>query len=276
MQSGKSVLLVGLSLLTLSDGRPATTSALLDHEIDDAVQEHELDDAVQESWGAIFGKTECSPTSSKLCPLKEMPKQKGKCHQAASLMRIGGDSLPVQNRGVFWLTGQGSNSALISFAQSNDGRGVSPGTIPADGGYPVRVSGDRTWSFMIEGAGKGDNFMDLVYHFKFNSATDPTFAVITPEAANFLGLKLPASEYLLKFTMSLVRKGDFDKYPDSYVWQRKSSAFGSHVSSADYDAVQVIDENGKPLPAFWDFVRHCYSKEAGDSPGYFFYREYKP
>ena len=90
--------------------------------------------------------------STDACPQSAMASRQVACESAldAGAMRIGGGALPEALRGVFWLTDQGDSSALMSFAQSNDGGGYSTGVVtPTSGGgrIEVRVGGDRVWSF---------------------------------------------------------------------------------------------------------------------------------
>jgi len=179
-------------------------------------------------------------------------------------MIVGAAPLPIAMQGVFWLTGQGNSSALMSFGgPSNDGGGMSPGIVSEDRRYAVRVSGDRTWAFAtnsrpIHAAGA----IDLIYHFILDDHKNPTKCQIYPEARNF-GIKLD-SEWVLDFEAHLrtETKAD-DQYRNSVVWIRPSFAFGDEIKSAQYALVQVLDGNGtKVEPAYSDFV--AQQEQRGD------------
>jgi len=80
-----------------------------------------------------------------MCPQSNMVERSFKCDAVSKdgPIRVGAAPLPPQMRGVFWLAEQGDSSALMSFAQSNDGAGLSQGRLaqePEDGfQYKVRV-----------------------------------------------------------------------------------------------------------------------------------------
>merc|ERR1719199_1351865 len=92
---------------------------------------------------------------------------------------IGTAPLPKTLRGVFWLAEQGDSSALMSFAKSNDGSGLSQGALdanPSDGyNYKIRVGGDKVWSFHDKATSWSlVEVLDLVYKFAFDSSSNPT------------------------------------------------------------------------------------------------------
>lgn len=188
-------------------------------------------------------------------------------------LRLGtGPGLPAALTGIFWLTKQGPSSALASFGgPSGDGGGCSAGQMVGNR-LKVRVAGDRTWSFAENG--KSNTLveaLDLVYHFVFDDAVNPTRCQIYPEGRN-LGFTLTA-DWLLDFDMELLKDGD-KEFPGSVVWKRISSVLGREATSAEYALVQVIDGQGQPIePAWTKFVEYQNSAEAGSSPGKIFYHE---
>merc|ERR1712023_1116 len=110
--------------------------------------------------------------------------------------------------------------------------------------------------------------MDLIYEFQFSPSINPKKAHIYPHAMN-AGIRLGKSqEWLLDFDMYLLEcENDPDdnycktlrpEFRDSVVWQRKSYIGGRHVASADYKCVQVIDGDGKKLPAFYEWIKYCH------------------
>jgi len=194
-------------------------------------------------------------------------------------MRIGTAPLPVQARGVFWLRDQGDSSSLMSFAQSNDGQGISPGTIPADGKYKIRVCGDRTWSFADESFNwEASQAMDLIYTFNFDNATDPKNARVIAGGGSPLSVVWTAVTLALDFALELMVNNDgsytgaHETYATSVVWDRPSRFLGQTVSS--YQAVQIINEHGEPLqPAFNDWKAYNMLPETGNTPGTIYYFE---
>ena len=74
----------------------------------------------------------------KSCPAKDV--------QGDFPLRVGRAPLPVELRGVFWLSDQGDGSALATFGgPSNDGGGCSTGELLGCR-YKIRCGGDRTWA----------------------------------------------------------------------------------------------------------------------------------
>lgn len=192
----------------------------------------------------------------------------------AGPLRIGiGPGLPASLQGIFWLTLQGPSSALATFGgPSADGGGCSPGQLIGKT-CKVRVGGDRVWAFAENDSAsmKLVQALDLVYHFNFDDAVNPTRCQIYPEGRN-LGLTLTA-EWLLDFEMELMKNGD-EQFPGSVVWKRVSSVFGTEVKSKEYALVQVIDGNQQFVePAWTKFIEYQNSSEAGNSPGKVFYHE---
>lgn len=188
-------------------------------------------------------------------------------------LRVATAPLPKTMRGIFWLTGQGGSSALASFAgPSNDGGGMSPGQLIGENKckYDVRVAGDRVWAFADRNAlgFKFSEDVDLVYHFIFDDAMNPTKVQIYPDLRN-LNVNFSA-EWLLDFEGVLDPENTV--YPGSVCWKRPSFALGRQID--EYTLVQVMDENGNRIePAWGAFVAYQSSKEAGSSPGEVFYHE---
>lgn len=188
-------------------------------------------------------------------------------------MRIGTAPLPEQLRGVYWLSDQGDSSSLVSFAQSRDGLDVSPGEIPSDAKYKVRVTGDRTWSFADESFNwEASQIMDLIYEFEFDSATNPRTARVYAGGGKAASIIWTGVTYAVEFAMEL-RSEPHTRYPNSVVWDRPSRVFGNEVSS--YEVIQVMNEDGEKLePAFSDWVKYNDNKAlTGNTPGKIFYFE---
>jgi len=187
-------------------------------------------------------------------------------------MRIGGATLPEQLRGVFWLSDQGDSSSLVSFARSNDGNGVSPGSIPQDGVYRVRVQGDRTWSFADQSFNwEASGIMDIIYSFNFDDATNPTSAVVYGGGGNWPSIIWKGVTYAVEFGMELLQT-PHPRYTTSVVWDRPSRFAGYEISS--YTVIQVMDEHGNALePAFSDWVAYNQQAATGDTPDQIFYFE---
>ncbi|CAK0831531.1 unnamed protein product [Prorocentrum cordatum] len=233
-------------------------------------------------WGTeqFVPTDQCGASSAQCCSQSVLGTESATCQDVTSgLLTSAWHELPLQLQGVFWLQKQGDSSALMSFGRTSDGCGISPGSIQSDATYKVRVSGDRSWSFHSV---DGGSFMlaelvDLIYDFHFDSATDPRFAQIIPEARNVLGVRVPS--WLLSFNMSLVDHSS-SPHRDSVVWRRQSAvpALGLDGSGGqgDYHLVQVIDGSGNRLPAFGDWVKYCEDPEqTGDSsPGKIWFHAY--
>jgi hypothetical protein len=270
--------------------------------------------SLSDDIAGIFEKKEiqCSQFSEEKCPQSSYEEKEATCADFdnkdqiySSVVELDGfpipigtgkkngfptpDGLPTSMQGVFWLTDQNSSSALVSFAHTADGGGLSSLETKGEKGiFKIRVAGDRGWSFHDHG--KNTNFdrvakADLVYEFQFSPMPDPTKAQIYPHLENY-GVSLGRfTQWLLDFEMYLL---ECDKTPDdpycesldeafkeSVVWQRKSKSFGVHIKSADYKCVQVIDENGRKLPAFYKWIKYCNSGDTGNTPGVFHYRSIK-
>eukprot|EP00429_Kryptoperidinium_foliaceum_P020007 CAMPEP_0176048166 /NCGR_PEP_ID=MMETSP0120_2-20121206/23924_1 /TAXON_ID=160619 /ORGANISM="Kryptoperidinium foliaceum, Strain CCMP 1326" /LENGTH=372 /DNA_ID=CAMNT_0017381581 /DNA_START=61 /DNA_END=1179 /DNA_ORIENTATION=- len=192
---------------------------------------------------------------------------------AALPIRVATAPMPKALRGVFWLSGQGRGTALVSFAgPSHDGGGCSTGHLQGNM-YSIRCSGDRVWSW----ADETDKFNiwatqqgDLVYHFVFDNAEQPKNCQIYPES-RALDIVM-SSEWLLDYEMVL-EEGVDEMFPGSVVWQRVSSILGGE-KKVSYGIVQVVDEDGKRIQPAWDrFVEYQNSADAGASPGMIFYNE---
>lgn len=228
----------------------------------------------------------CSEGMEPLCPWAKLQEKTSQCSAMSDTgpIRVGKaeDGLPTSMQGVFWLTEQGDSSALMSFAQSKDGNGLSAFTMTPSDGYQikVRVGGDRVWSFHDKASSwelvKG---LDLVYNFRMedadggvpSTAEDIAAAQIIPSTANFgFELDLPS---VLNFRAVLAPEGSHSKYTDSVVWGRPSAIFG--FEGGYYDLVQVIDGEGNKIePAFGDWVKYCEdASQTGSTPGEFHYKE---
>jgi len=190
--------------------------------------------------------------------------------KATTPMRIGKAPLPAQLRGVFWLKDQGDSSSLVSFAASNDGDGVSPGVMPADGVYKVRVRGDRTWSFADKSFNwEASGLMDLIYSFNFNDAENPTEAIVYGGGGNALSVIWKGVTYAVEFGMELLQT-THERYTTSVVWNRPSRFAGQTISQ--YTVVQVMDEDGNKLePAYSDWVAYNQLADTGNTPDKIFY-----
>jgi len=238
----------------------------------------------------------CSADSNHVCNFDRLQERSIECSAVADEykkvgstkgLRLGGEGLPDQLKGVFWLQGQGDSSALTTFARSNDGGGLNQGrlscsTCDANGNNPngeanikVRVGGDRVWSFndkasswvLVEA-------LDLVYNFHFDNIKNPKRADIIPQSRNF-GIKLEGwfAEALLNFDMELMEEKDKPaEYKDVVMWARPSQIVG--IDGGYYELIQVIDARGVPTAAFNKFVKYCEDKdETGKTPGTMWFRE---
>jgi len=222
----------------------------------------------------------CATTSAHYCPQSKLTEKSHTCSavNAAGPIRVGDSSLPASLQGVFWLMDQKDSSALMSFAATNDGGGISTGALTADDKYRVRVDGDRSWSFHDKTTNyKASQYIDLVYNFEFGrtaDGSDVNTMTIYPQGLNLPGDPTLAFDWLLSFTASALPKGTHETYTDSVVWQRESKVLGQAVASKDYDLVQVMDAQGSKIqPAFDDWVAYCESAETGSNPGKIFYYE---
>lgn len=189
---------------------------------------------------------------------------------------------PAAQRGLFWLTKQGSSSSLASFAKSYDGGNLGKGQLQ-EGDYAtsIRVGGDRSWAFADAPGGNFETveLLDLVYHFRLESGSleNPTAFRIIPEARN-LGITLEGGlgEWLLDFSMKKMTDEEATAagFPGSIVWDRVSSVGGQNVESSRYALVQVVDGDSNPIqPAYSQWVSHQSTAAAGGTPGKIHYRE---
>jgi len=226
----------------------------------------------------VFGDTECCcpagvASEDECAPNLETRSMQSNDVGPGSPLNVGGSDLPEALRGVFWLSGQGTKSSLITFAASSDGK--SGGPLNNENQLTLKVYGDQTWVFADDGA-----VMDLValarlqYKFTFNDAADPTSAQIHPIAFEFDAGE--HGELLLDFDMSLVEGGDPD-YPGSVIWRRVSSALGQQLSLFQYDMIQVMDEAGNRLPSFdiW-LAYNADTSQTGNDPDRIFYWSSQP
>jgi len=164
-------------------------------------------------------------------------------------------------------------------SKSNDGDGVSPGVMPSDGVYKVRVRGDRTWSFADQSFNwEASGWMDLIYSFNFNDASNPTEAVVYGGGGNALSIVWKGVTYAIEFGMELQTKaqvlaGPNKRYNTSVVWERPSRFLGTTLAS--YTVVQVMDENGNKIePAFSEWVAYNqHPTDTGNTPDTIFWFE---
>lgn len=228
------------------------------------------------TWGkGLLPTTRCHPSSPHTCSQSALVTKSATCSKVdRSVLSDDWLDLPKELQGVFWLQKQEDSSALISFGRTNDGAGHSPGRIGGDGKYRVRVGGDRSWSFATTDWGPWTSVeaVDLVYEFQFDNASHPTFAQIIPQARNFLGATVPP--WLVSFDMRLMTEQS--PYPESVVWDRVSASLSVPLEQFRYQIVQVIDAEGKRLPAFDEWVAYCEdpTKSGASSPGSIWYHAY--
>jgi len=246
--------------------------------------------AYLETQGALMSGWQCSknwwrsvylsrPGDLTLTERKPLQSFKIADVQAAGPLVPATDPLPANLRGVFWLSDQKTQSALITFAPNGqaDGPWCSHGDLILNR-YLIRVSGDRVWTFATEESAGYDlaQGLRLVYDFSFDSATNPTHATIYPIPAllGSMGERLSKQTWLLNFDMTLLSSEEATArgYPGSVVWERKSYVFGFEQTSSRYNVVQVVDENGNRIEEAWKkFVAYQNSSVAGDAPGTLFY-----
>ena len=232
----------------------------------------------------------CGPDTKTCCPRENLKPQKRRCSNLVEDVRAGNTlvlgtadmGLDKNKRGMFWLTKQGAKSSLMSFARTNDGCGIADATTGGpsfthDNPFRIRVAGDRTWSDgggFDSGTFKAAAALDLVYNF----IEEPKGKiVIVPQMTrSFFNIKV--ARWLMEFRADLMdhtkvdeHKSPYTTKPDgtinSVVWHRTSNAFGGRKElggAAQYDLVQVLDEDGLPIqPAYDDFVKSC--NEASES-----------
>jgi len=220
---------------------------------------------------------QCSADSNVLCPQERLEVKSFSCEDvsAAGPITLGtaDHGLPENLQGVFWLQDQKDSSALMSFAPSNDGQGLSVWNND-ESNIRVRVGGDKVWSFHTEGkAWELVEGIDLVYDFRFNNATNPTESNIIPQAMNWNGFSLDgAKEFVLDFNMIFIPPEDHeDRFPDAVTWARPTFILGQNIESSYYEIVQVLKGNGDTTSAFDEWVKYCESPETGNSTGTIFY-----
>mmetsp|Transcript_108923 Transcript_108923/g.347747 ORF Transcript_108923/g.347747 Transcript_108923/m.347747 type:complete len:377 (-) Transcript_108923:268-1398(-) len=202
----------------------------------------------------------------KLAPMGAVKTAQAKYVTGGFPLRTGTAPLPMALRGVFWLTDQQDSSAMMTFGgPSNDGGGCSTGQL-LDDRCKMRCAGDRSWAE----ASQAPFFkVDLIYHFVFDDASNPTKGQIYPEWAAVSSLAM-SIEHLMDFEMELISD---EAYPGSVVWRRDTAFAGMDANSLDYKCVQIIDESGQRIqPAFSKFVEYQESSERTE-PGVLYYRE---
>lgn len=191
---------------------------------------------------------------------------------------VGRAPLPKSLQGLWWLTGQRSSSALVTFGgPNNDGDGCSNGYLKGDKHtYTIRTEGDRVFTTAqasaIDRLAEG---FDMMYYFEFNDAVEPTLGQIYVHSGLGIGLSGQFSQHLLNFQMHLYPHS-LPEFPGSLVWLRNSSVLHFNAGE-DYNLVQVMDGSGKRLePAWSKFVRYQNSSITGDFPGWIFYKSLEP
>lgn len=135
--------------------------------------------------------------------------------------------------GIYWLSEQGkAGSALVSFGS------VLRVTEPTR----VGVHDPKSWSFASKvSSTKATKLSNLTYQFTFDGSSASIVPIV------FGCLKVP--RWILSFDMELMR------CEPHVVWRRRSRLFGIHVSSEDYDVIQVVDGNGNQIrPTFNQFL----------------------
>jgi hypothetical protein len=197
-------------------------------------------------------------------------------------MIVGTAPLPRNLQGLWWLSGQKSSSALVTFGGPNDdGNGCSVGYLTGDkNAYKIRVEGERVFSTaepsaidkLIEGN-------DQSYNFEFNDPVNPTMAQIYV-FADGLGVKIQGefSRNIMNFQMYLLPEEDprRKQYPGSFVWLRNTTFFGINAGH-DYLLVQVMDGLGSRIePAWSSFAAYENSSTTGNYPGWIFYKSNFP
>lgn len=179
---------------------------------------------------------------------------------------IGKAPLPPVLRGLYWLDGVPTQSALVSFGGPNrDGASCSTGTLRGTE-YTIRVLGDRVWS-----SGQKLEFelldpFDIIYYFIFDNAENPTQMQIIPEVHS-LGWKVDKT-WLVDFDATMELKGD-PEFPGSDVWTRHSSMLG--VNLPTYRLVKVMDEHGKRIEPAWS--KFAEWTKGNSVPGEILYHE---
>jgi len=177
--------------------------------------------------------------------------------------------LPETMQGIFWLKDQGDSTAMISFAPSRDGAGLSEWV---DGKISIRLGGDN-----IVATAKEDKYMfvdareklDLVYDLIADNATNPTKFEITVRSplVKVPLLKKDLSGPLVDYSMELMKTTypATETRPAAVQWMRNNSYFitGDNSKSA-FELAQIIDGDGKPTSAFDDFK--AYYEPDGNTP----------
>lgn len=194
-------------------------------------------------------------------------------------LNYGEKDLPENMQGLWWLTKQDSGSSLITFGLSPEGKtGGAKRYNELKGQMQIEVVGDRTWTFAhnnLTGNLNKARRLDLVYEFNFKpekgqeweEGKQCNFAQIHPIA---MDVELD-NESLVDFEMTFKSEGA-PEYPGCPAWSRTSEVLGSPTPDHDYHAIQVIDGDGKKLEPAWSAWKKAMdSKEAGDSPGRFWF-----
>ena len=157
--------------------------------------------------------------------------------------RVVDDCSISQFRGVFWTQKQSYGTSLLKFPQSST----------------IVLNDDRMWTYASWLVTLCFRFIDIRYTFDFNH--DHSHAVISMECFH-----VRISPLILRNTMTLVignhpssEEGSNPMYQESIVWQRNTTLFGIPFSSGIYKLVQVIDGNGKRLPAFDLYLEYMKS-----------------
>mmetsp|Transcript_108924 Transcript_108924/g.347749 ORF Transcript_108924/g.347749 Transcript_108924/m.347749 type:complete len:381 (-) Transcript_108924:62-1204(-) len=204
----------------------------------------------------------------KLAPVGALKTVQAKDVTGGFPLRTGTAPLPLALRGVFWLSDQKDSSAMMTFGgPSNDGGACSTGQL-MDDRCKIRCGGDRSWAEDGKAPTNNHDKLDLIYHFAFDDASNPTKGQIYPEWAALSSIAM-SIEHLMDFEMELISD---EAYPGSVVWRRDTAFAGMNAKSVEYMVVQIIDESGQRIqPAFSKFLGYQESSERSE-PGVLYYR----
>jgi hypothetical protein len=151
--------------------------------------------------------------------------------------RVVDDCTIPQCKGIFWTQDQDYGTSLMKFPRSST----------------IKLNDDRAWTYASWLTTQCSRFTDIRYTFDYNQ--DHSHAVISMECFH-----VRISPVVLYASMTLrTRKHEDDS---SIVWQRNTTLFGMPLSSGIYKLVQVIDGDGKRLPAFDLYLEYMRSIKA--------------
>lgn len=162
---------------------------------------------------------------------------------------------PKNLRGLWWMDGNPLADKIISFTNEFKDTKNKKGEITGHKFVvPVYDQGVWVWDDTDKGRFlyKLVNDVKLTYQAEFNK--DYTFGQVTPYVKPFVGTphKVPPS-VLVDFTLT-------QKTPNE--WSRDSTLLGT---SHTYRLRQIVDENGKHLPAWDEFIVSMQQKGKGAS-----------